>query len=142
MLTFHSLSAEIIIFAVILNFFFEVTWRIEHLQYFFSSRMQMDQVWVYNCHYLLHRNVFSVAQCLRAQLQVGSAALVSCTQFLSQLCFALVDSVQTVGFVLLWWIQFRHLSSVRQVRFKHKVWQVAVVWLWHKRIGCCMHESA
>ena len=38
--------------------------------------MQKDQAWVYNRHYLLHCNDFCVAQCLRAQLVVKSAALI------------------------------------------------------------------
>ena len=77
--------------------------------------MRMDEAWVCKRYYLLRRNDFSVAQCRKAQLLLGSSALV--------------------------------LGSVRQVRFGHsasvcKVRQVAVVWWWHKHIGCCMHESA
>ena len=61
---------------------------------FFSLRMRMDQVWVYKRHYMLHRNDFSVAQYLRAQLLLRSAALVLGLVFVS----ASVDLVQTFSF--------------------------------------------
>ena len=66
--------------------------------------MQMDQAWVYNRHYLLHRNNFSVAQCLKAQLLVGSAALVLGSVFVSTsfhfggFGFGLAGEVWTFGF--------------------------------------------
>ena len=73
--------------------------------------MRMNQAWVYNRHYWLHCNNFSVAQWLRAQLLVGSAALVLGLVLVSalfcfggfgsniRLHFALVDLVRIFDFV-------------------------------------------
>ena len=64
--------------------------------------MRMDQVWIYKRYYLLHHNDFSVAQLLRAQLLLGSAALVLGSVLISgSFCFdgfGLAGKVRTFGF--------------------------------------------
>ena len=80
----------------------------------------MDQAWVYNRHFVLYLNDFSVARCLRAQLLLGSAALVLRSVLGS------AGKVRTFGF------GSQGSAGGGGV----------IVWWWHKDIGCCMHESA
>ena len=81
--------------------------------------MRMDQAWVYNRHYLLHRNDFPVGQRLRAQLLVGSAALVLGSILISAL-------FHFGGFGSDIWLHFALVDSV-WIYSVGKVWQVAVV---------------